>query len=142
MNIIGNNNVHKVQKLTDLEHDIISYLKKYGDTRECDLIRAMESLGYGERTIKKKISSLRKRRKIQDIIHDKLKPKGVYLTARTLKQETDYSELHPRYAQYVARIDWLLEHVMDEKKPEHFILAQLLKLKRDYYVKQGKALGR
>jgi len=126
----------------DLESDIISYLKKYGDTRECDLIQAMKAQGYKERTIKKKISSLRKRGKIREIIHNKLNPKGVYLTVRALKQETDYSDLHPEYALYVARIDWLLEHFIDEKKPEHFMIAELLKILRDRYIKEGKALGR
>lgn len=58
------------------------------------------------------------------------------------KIKNEYLELDPENAEIVARIDWILEHFVDQDNPKEQALVPLFKLIRDYHVKIGTALGR
>lgn len=71
--------VHIVQhEIADLDSALMDYLYEFGNTREADLIKALEKEGFRERTIKKHLPRLEKDGKIHAIFHTKLRPVAVY----------------------------------------------------------------
>lgn len=63
------------------EKKIISYLERYGNTRESDLVNyGVENFGKSPETVKKAIDRLAIEGKVHRIVHNKLKPPEVYVT--------------------------------------------------------------
>ncbi|MBS7616935.1 hypothetical protein KEJ45_07040 [Candidatus Bathyarchaeota archaeon] len=72
-----------------VEDKITEYLTQYGIVREADIIAYCKN-GYTERAVKKALEKLEKQGIIERIIHDKLKPVGIYFR---LKREVKTSRL-------------------------------------------------
>ncbi len=64
----------------DIERKILSYLRKYGNTKESDLLDyATAKLGCRREEIKKGLDRLRVKGKIQYIVHSSLEPPQAYI---------------------------------------------------------------
>jgi len=64
-----------------VERKIRSYLERYGNTREIDLINfGTQNLGRSSEEIKKTIDCLAVKGKIHRVVHNKIKPPQVYIT--------------------------------------------------------------
>lgn len=64
----------------DIEKKILSYLRKYGNTKESDLLDyAAAKLGCRREDIKKGLDRLRVKGKIQYIVHHSLEPPQAYV---------------------------------------------------------------
>jgi DNA-binding HxlR family transcriptional regulator len=67
----------------NIDHDIITYLSKYGNTREIDVIKyANRKNEHSERGIKKAIKRLEEAKKIHRVVHSEIKPPAVYLSLK------------------------------------------------------------
>jgi len=65
----------------NLEKKIISYLAKYGNTRESDLINyGRGEFNFSSETMKKAIDRMAVKGKIHRIVHNKLRPPEVYIS--------------------------------------------------------------
>jgi len=66
-----------------VESKIVSYLMKYGNTREGDVISfCVRRFGLSSRDVKKVIDRMVVKGKIYRVVHDKLEPPEVYLTLK------------------------------------------------------------
>jgi hypothetical protein len=69
----------------NVENEIISYLKKYGNTRENDLINyGSQNFGVQPNDMKKTLDRMAVKSRIHRIVHNKLKPAEVYVTLEEL----------------------------------------------------------
>jgi hypothetical protein len=67
----------------DVEEAVPDYLFEYGDTKASDLLCYVRNeFGYSLRGAKKLIARLEKKGKIFRIVHSKLRPPGVYYSAK------------------------------------------------------------
>ncbi len=65
----------------NLEKEIFSYLVKYGNTKESDIINHCTcNFNLSQKAVKKAIDRLAVKNKIHRIVHDKLKPPQVYVS--------------------------------------------------------------
>ena len=68
-----------------VEKEIISYLYKYGNTRESDLINyGVKKFNYSSEEMKKVIKRMVIKGKIHYIVHSKLEPPEVYISLKEL----------------------------------------------------------
>lgn len=124
------------------------YLLKYGPTKKSDLLNFLTIVkDYPERNTKKIINKSMGKR-FHRIIHP-TQPPSVYLSLKPKNQEVRYTDLEPQRALKVARIDWVLQNMyqfVNPKNPLEVAQAkqteEVLKLVRDFLIKEGKALGR
>jgi len=65
----------------EIEEAILKYLSEFGDTKESDLIKYLESK-YSDRHVKNAISKLAEKGIIHRIVHNKVKPPAVYYGLR------------------------------------------------------------
>jgi hypothetical protein len=65
----------------NVESEIVSYLEKYGNTRENDLINyGSQNFGVPSHNMKKILDRMAVKNRIHRIVHNKLKPAEVYVT--------------------------------------------------------------
>ena len=65
----------------NVESEIVSYLEKYGNTRENDLINyGSQNFGVPSHNMKKILDRMAVKNRIHRIVHNKLKPAEVYIT--------------------------------------------------------------
>lgn len=65
----------------NVERKIRSYLERYGNTRETDLINyGTQNLGRSPEEVKKTIDCLAVKGKIHRVVHNKIRPPEVYVT--------------------------------------------------------------
>jgi len=70
----------------EAEKKILSYLQKYGNTKENDLLDfATTKLGYCSEDIKKALKRLMVKMKIHHIVHNRLEPPQVYILQEAAK---------------------------------------------------------
>ena len=95
--------------MTDLLEEAIEYLKKYGNTREADLAKYLKKrTGLTQRAVMGEISKYTDKKQLHRIIHP-TKPPSVYLSLAPQEVgEEKYTDLEPKRALQVARIDWVL----------------------------------
>ena len=66
-----------------MEKEILTYLVKYGNTKERDIINFCKmKFNYSPETAKKMIKRMVIEGKIHHIVHDKLKPPEVYISLK------------------------------------------------------------
>ena len=64
----------------EIDTKVMEYLHEYGNTKESDLIDYLErEFEYSSRQIKKIIERMEKAGSVFRVVHDKLKPPGVYI---------------------------------------------------------------
>jgi len=134
--------------MSDVIDETIKYLQKYGNTKESDLLNYLIKVkGTSKRTTKDKISKSFGKQ-LYRIIHP-TKPPSVYLSLEPREVgEEKYTDLEPKRALQVARIDWFLNIMasyFDEntlKDPQTVAFVTALKWRKDLLVREGKALGR
>ncbi|MEM3459097.1 MAG: hypothetical protein QXN36_00705 [Candidatus Bathyarchaeia archaeon] len=71
------------------EDKVTECLAKYGIVREADVIAYCVAAGYTERAVKTAIQKMEKQKKIYRVVHDRLKPVGVYFR---LKEQAETEE--------------------------------------------------
>jgi predicted transcriptional regulator len=65
------------------ENDVVSYLAKYGNTRESDIINyGVKKFDCSSKEMKKIINRLVVKGKLHRIVHNKLEPPEVYLSVK------------------------------------------------------------
>jgi hypothetical protein len=66
-----------------IENDVVSYLVKYGNTRESDIVNyGTRKFNCSSKDMKKIIDRMVVKEKIHRIVHNKLKPPQVYLSLK------------------------------------------------------------
>lgn len=64
----------------EIDDKIMEYLYEYGNTKESDLIHYLErESALSDRQIKKILERMEKANTVFRVVHDKLKPPGVYI---------------------------------------------------------------
>lgn len=67
----------------NLEKEIISYLRKYGNTREKDIVNyGIHKFNYSPKTMKKAVNRLSVKGKVHYIVHNNLEPPEVYISLK------------------------------------------------------------
>jgi len=93
-----------------IEREIASYLVKYGNTRESDIVNyGSRKFNRSSKDMKKIVDRMVVKGRIHRIVHDKLKPPGVYVSLKepfhpdVLKAliEVDTSEVAEKDAQKI-----------------------------------------
>jgi len=94
----------------DIEREIVSYLVKYGNTKESDIVDyGARKFNHSSKDMKKVVDRMVIKGRIHRIVHDKLKPPGVYVSLKepfhpdVLKAliEVDISEVAGKDAQKI-----------------------------------------
>ncbi len=67
----------------DIEKEIVSYLHKYGNTKENDIINyGIQKFNYSSERMKKVIRRMVIKGKVHYVVHSKLKPPEVYISLK------------------------------------------------------------
>jgi hypothetical protein len=94
----------------DIEREIVSYLVKYGNTKESDIVNyGARKFNRSSKDVKKVVDRMVVKGRIHRIVHNKLKPPEVYLSLKeslypdVLKAliEVDTSEVAEKDAQKI-----------------------------------------
>lgn len=136
-----------MSSLGTYENAIVEELKKHSILEHKVLLKNLSDRGLNERTAKAKLPKLDKDGTIIRLVDKNRRPPAVFyclpnLVSDHLSYKEEYSDLNPRNALIVARIDFFLEHFIDERHPGNKQFIDMLKLMKNYHIREGRALGR
>jgi hypothetical protein len=67
----------------DIEKEIVSYLYKYGNTKETDIINyCVKKFNYSSERMKKVVKRMMIKGRIHYVVHSKLEPPAVYISLK------------------------------------------------------------